>query len=61
MTAVPARSLWSHRLDQRHLQKVWILHQTESFDAYVENNNPRKALPQIAQFGPSNTTQTRRR
>lgn len=37
-----------HRLGQQTPQKVWILAQVRTFEAYIEDTNILKALPQSA-------------
>jgi hypothetical protein len=37
-----------HRLGQQTPQKVWILGQVRTFDAYIEDTNILKDLPQVA-------------
>ncbi|PLB43337.1 hypothetical protein P170DRAFT_481285 [Aspergillus steynii IBT 23096] len=37
-----------HRLGQRHEQNVWTLRQALSIERYLDWNNTRKAIPQIA-------------
>lgn len=37
-----------HRIGQGAQQKVWILSQRQSIEAYLEWNNSRKAVPQVA-------------
>jgi hypothetical protein len=37
-----------HRLGQLHPQKIWILYCEHTFNRYIEWNNTRKFLPQLA-------------